>query len=164
MTVRPCVKLFSLVTAFVFIALAAVDVPTTSASSFVDQVIQITNYQRNRIMGPQCPQLVANDALMQAAQEHASDMAAYNYFSHSSRDGASSWDRIRTTGYSARRTAENIAAGNVSAEEVVNMWLQSSGHRYNLLNCNLHEIGVGVAENSATTYGRYWVQDFATAR
>ena len=164
MTVRPCVKLFSLVAVVMLMALVVVDVPATSASTFAEQVIQLTNYQRSRIMGPQCPQLVSSDALTRAAQGHASDMASHNYFSHYSLNGASPWDRIRYTGYSARRAAENIGAGNVSAEEVVNMWMRSPGHRYNLLNCRLHEIGVGVAENGGTTYGRYWVQDFGTAR
>jgi uncharacterized protein YkwD len=91
-------------------------------------------------------------------------MAANNYFSHNSRNGATFATRIRATGYRFRLAAENISAGQQTPEEVVATWMGSPGHRANILNCKLRHIGIGFAENGASTYGTYWVQDFGTQR
>lgn len=117
-------------------------------------MIDLTN-QRRAENG--CPPLAANDRLHAAALGHSVDMATQDYFSHTSRDGSSMSDRIDRQGYAWRRLAENIAAGYPSPEAVVEGWMNSSGHRANILNCDLTEIGVG-------HYQRYWTQNFGTPR
>ncbi|WP_342669925.1 CAP domain-containing protein [Amycolatopsis jejuensis] len=92
--------------------------------------------------------------LDRAAQGHSDDMSARDYFSHDTPEGDDFADRITEAGY-PRPGAENIAKGASSAEQVMQMWMNSSGHRDNILNCSLKKIGVGVA-----TSGWYWTQDF----
>lgn len=100
--------------------------------------------------------------LQAAAQAHADDMATNDYYGHQSRDGTSQSDRIRMQGYQSRMTAENIAAGQQSPEEVIDSWLRSPGHCRNILNAELTEIGIGVAVNLASDKGVYWVQNFGS--
>jgi uncharacterized protein YkwD len=132
----------------------------TGNGAYVSRVIVLTNQQRAKY---KCPALVANAALGKAAQAHTSDMAARNYFSHytlgSNRSPAT---RISAAGYRWQMAAENIAAGQRSADTVVTAWMNSPGHRANILNCKLKQIGVGYAYNPASTYGTYWTQDFGT--
>lgn len=136
--------------------------PTTPPdTSIAQQVINLTNAER---ADAGCPALVANDRLMIAAQGHSDDMAANNFMSHTGSNGSSPWDRMREAGYEYRRAAENVAAGYRTAESVVNGWMNSSGHRANILNCALEEIGVGYATNSNSDYGTYWTQKFGTPR
>jgi uncharacterized protein YkwD len=138
--------------------------PITAASSlaqFQARVVSLTNGQR-RLHG--CPALVANLTLTRVAQAHSADMAAHNYFSHYSRNGASPFVRIRAAGYRYAEAAENIAAGQNTPEVVVTAWMRSPHHRANILNCRLRQIGVGYAYNPASTYRTYWTQDFGTPR
>ena len=93
--------------------------------------------------------------LSAAAQGHAADMAANDYFSHTDQDGADSSDRMHDAGFGGSRTGENIAYGQETAAEVVATWMGSSGHRHNILNCAYDRIGVGYDAR-----GDYWVQDF----
>lgn len=104
--------------------------------------------------------LVLNAQLNAAAQKHATDMATYNYFSHTGRDGSTPWARMTREGYAWRRAGENIAAGQTSARAVVDGWLRSPGHCANLMNANFKDLGVGYAYGAASTYKRYWVQNF----
>ena len=91
---------------------------------------------------------------------HAVDMATQNYFSHTSLDGRSPWDRIDEAGYPHFGAGENIAAGQRTAEDVVTAWLNSPGHCRNIMNPSFDELGVGYAYDAASTYQRYWVQNF----
>ncbi|HEY0604071.1 MAG TPA: CAP domain-containing protein [Herpetosiphonaceae bacterium] len=161
MTVRPCAQLSKLALSALVLAAALFNVPATSASPDLNRVIELTNEHR-RAAG--CANLTWQPALGAAAQRHAEDMAANNYFSHTSRNGASFGTRIRQAGYRYRLAAENIAAGYQSPEEVVNGWMASPGHRANILNCRLRNVGIGFGENGGSAYGTYWVQDFGTAR
>ena len=94
-----------------------------------------------------------NDKLHAAALGHSVDMAENDYFSHTSRDGSSMVDRIERQGYNWRSVAENIAAGYRTPASVVDGWMNSSGHRANIMNCDLTEIGVGF-------HDYYWTQNF----
>ena len=76
-----------------------------------------------------CGPLRADSRLTAAAQGHAADMAANDYFSHTDQDGGDSADRIRAAGFAGSATGENIAYGQESAAEVVAAWMDSSGHR-----------------------------------
>jgi uncharacterized protein YkwD len=135
--------------------------PSVAAAPDLNLVIELTNKHR-RAAG--CANVQWNAALGTAAQRHAGDMAANNYFSHNSRNGAGFAARIRAAGYRYRLAAENVAAGQQSPEEVVDAWMRSPTHRVNILNCRLRHVGIGFSENSRSTYGTYWVQDFGTAR
>lgn len=105
-----------------------------------------------------CGALATSSALQRAAQGHSGDMAANDYFSHTSEDGRTFSDRIRVAGYGGGAIAENIAAGQATAGAVVRSWMDSPGHRTNILNCAYRYLGVGYAKGG--TYGTYWTQDF----
>ncbi len=117
-----------------------------------------------------CPALVVNPRLTAAAKAHAKAMAEQNFFGHAGKDGSRFSGRIKQQGYSYRNAAENIAAGQSSASEVVSGWLKSSGHRRNILNCRMRETGVAVVYQpddrplggSRYPLRYYWVQVFAT--
>lgn len=100
------------------------------------------------------PELSLDLAITHAAQGHAADMLTRNYFEHASLDGRSPFDRMRNSGASFRAAAENIAHGQRSAEQVFRSWLNSPGHRQNLLNPRYRRQGIGWANG-------YWVHDFA---
>lgn len=143
--------------------LGALMFPTrqVEASADLNRVIELTNEHR-RAAG--CADLRWQPQLADAAQRHAGDMAANNYFSHTGRDGSTFAGRIKGTGYVYRRAAENIAAGYATPDDVVAGWMSSPGHRANILNCSLRDIGIGLGSNSASDYGNYWVQDFGLSR
>jgi uncharacterized protein YkwD len=108
--------------------------------------------------------LVDNSLLFSAAQGHADDMAAQGYFSHDSADGRT-WDqRIRNAGYAGRGIAENIAYGGRqrgTPRSIVNAWMNSSGHRDNILNGSLIDSGIGVAARTPQGgAGGTYVHDF----
>lgn len=109
---------------------------------------------------PAAPALVLNDQLNAAAGKHATDMATYNYFSHTGRDGSAPWDRMKREGYNWRRAGENIAAGQTTARAVVDGWLRSAGHCANIMNKNFKDLGVGYAYGASSRYKHYWVQNF----
>ncbi len=93
------------------------------------------------------------------SQYHATDMAQQNYFSH---DGLSeSWDqRMNRFGVPGSK-GENIAAGQKSVPEVMNSWMNSPGHRENILQAKFHSTSASLALGG--TYGYYWVQCFSSA-
>ena len=86
-------------------------------------------------------------------------MARFGYFDHNSNDGRSPGARMADAGYDiSRGWAENIAVGYSNAEAVMKAWMLSTGHRKNILNCDLRALGVGVAR--AGNGRLYWTQDF----
>ncbi len=102
--------------------------------------------------------------LEQAALSHSTDMATNNFFSHTGSNGLSAGDRIKATGYSYRTYGENIAAGQTSASQVMQGWLNSAGHCKNIMNANFTEVAVSKVDNSAADYRIYWTQVFAAPR
>ncbi len=109
---------------------------------------------------PTATPLVWDAKLAVAARGHAKDMADHDYFSHVSQDGRSFVDRIVNAGYTGFAISENIAAGQQTPEDVMQTWLNSSGHCDDIMNADTKELGVGMAQNSGSKYGVYWVQDF----
>ena len=97
------------------------------------------------------------------ARAHSADMATKGYFDHTSPDGRSPFDRMRAAGYRGNLMGENIAAGQRTAAAVETAWMNSPGHRANILNCGYKVIGIGVATRSSSPYGIYWTQDFGIA-
>ncbi len=104
--------------------------------------------------------LAWDDRLGLAARGHAEDMAFQNYFSHVSLDGRTPGDRITAAGYSWNACGENIAAGQMTPEEVMASWMNSAGHRANILTNTFCDIGVGYAYAPSSSYRTYWVQNF----
>lgn len=102
--------------------------------------------------------LTLSDKLTNIAYKKAKDMADKNYFSHQSPTYGSPFDMLKQFGVSYSYAGENIAAGQKSAEEVMNSWMNSSGHRANILNKNYTQIGVGFYRGGQ--YGTEWVQLF----
>lgn len=129
--------------------------PPPAALSKTDEVVQLTNVERAKAG---CGPLAAEARLTTAAQGHTSDMAQNNYFDHTSLDGRTMVDRIRATGFPLTAVGENIAAGTATAAATLQLWMNSPGHRANILNCAYNQIGVGYAEGGSYRY--YWTQDF----
>lgn len=106
--------------------------------------------------------LVAEARLDQAAQAHADDMLARTYYAHRNPEGEMPRARAEKTGYRARLIAENIAAGSLSVDSALAGWLLSSGHRRNLLDPTVSQLGVGLAVGPfESRYRVLWVQVFA---
>jgi stress response protein SCP2 len=123
------------------------------------EVVAVTNAERRRHgLAP----FTVDTRLGAAAQLHTADMLRRGFFDHQNPDGEQVWDRARTVGYPYRKVAENIAAGQRSAAEVVAGWMDSPGHRRNILDAELHQIGVGHATGGS--YGVLWTQVFGTPR
>ncbi|GHI00255.1 SafA/ExsA family spore coat assembly protein [Neobacillus kokaensis] len=123
--------------------------------SIESQVIQLTNQERAKYgLKP----LTANWELSRVARYKAMDMRDKNYFSHTSPTYGSPFDMIKNFGISYRSAAENIAAGQTTPAAAVKAWMNSPGHRANILSTSTNQIGVGYAKGGA--YGHYWVQMF----
>lgn len=104
--------------------------------------------------------LAWDDRLFAAARAHSDDMATQDYFSHTSLDGRTPGDRITAAGYPWNACGENIAAGYSTPEAAMQAWMNSPGHRANILSSTFCDIGVGYAYAPPTTYQHYWTQDF----
>ena len=101
-----------------------------------------------------------SDPLNRAAQGHACDMVRRNYFSHRSPKHGTMSARIKAAGYVACRATENIAQGQPTRDRVVAAWMRSSGHRRNILDRQIAEVGFGYA---GTGGARRWVMVAARA-
>ncbi|MCF2528371.1 CAP domain-containing protein [Yinghuangia soli] len=132
-------------------------VPTTAAA-YAEEVVRIANAERAKAG---CGPLADDPKLRAAAQAHSEDMANRDYFSHTSPEGTSAGDRITKAGYSWSTWGENIAAGQRTPAAVMEAWMNSPGHRANILNCNFKDLGVGVDMRSG---GPTWTQNFAAKR
>ena len=130
----------------------------TLNSDFEAQIISLINQER---ANNSLSKLSASGALSSAARGHSIDMACNNFASHTGSNGSSFGSRLIQAGFPYSAAAENIAAGYGSPADVVSGWMNSPGHRANILDPNLTHIGVGYAYYSSTTYGDYWTADFA---
>ncbi|MFG2873423.1 CAP domain-containing protein [Streptomyces sp. NPDC048337] len=126
--------------------------PTGAAA----EVLALVNQER---AAAGCPALTVNAKLTKAAQDHSADMAAHNTMSHTGSDGSDPGARITRAGYTWSTYGENVAYGYGTAAKVMEGWMNSPGHRANILNCSFKEIGIGHAQP-----GDYWTQDFGAAR
>jgi len=145
-------------------AAAHQDVTRGSVSGSVDapvqrEVLELVNENRRR---GGCRGVTLDRRLIAAANRHAADMARRGYFAHSSPSGDRAGDRVQDAGYRWSRYGENIARGQSSAYEVVDGWMHSPEHRENIMDCELTQMGIGLA--FASDDEPYWVQNFATPR
>jgi len=128
--------------------------PSSGLAALENEVISLTNVQRT---ANGCKAVAAEGRLTIAARGHSADMIAKNYFSHVSPSGGTFTSRASAAGYSAAMS-ENIAWGWPTAEKVVSEWMNSAGHRANILNCSAVVVGVGAAKKADGTI--YWTQVF----
>ncbi len=132
---------------------------TAQSDLTVDQeLLRLVNGERQRV---NAPPLVLNDKLTAAAQRHAQDMATSRRMSHTGSDGSTMRSRIDTTQYTWSTIGENVAMGQPTAAAVMTAWMNSPGHRQNILNPAFTEMGVGYATNAGRAY---WTQVFARPR
>ena len=125
--------------------------PATSSQA-VQQVIDLTNAERRK---NGLPALTADAKLNSVAQAKSTDMQQKNYFSHASPTYGSPFDMMRDQGVSYKSAGENIAKGQRTPQEVVQAWMNSEGHRRNILSNDYTHIGVGYDPN-----GHHWTQMF----
>jgi len=127
--------------------------PAVRKATQAAAVLTLVNQERARAG---CAPLTADPRLDALATAFSDDMAARGYFSHTDPDGRTPWDRAKAAsiGYLG---GENIARGQRTPEEVMAAWMNSPGHRANILNCHYTKLGVGVHEG---TGGPWWTQDF----
>ncbi|MCU0501377.1 MAG: CAP domain-containing protein [Anaerolineae bacterium] len=139
--------------------------PASTVHPYATRVVELVNQARAK---EGCAPLAMNAALNNAALRHSEDMARNDFFSHTGSDGSSPWDRMEREGYQWSRAGENIAIGYVTPEDVMDGWMNSAGHRANILNCNFRDIGVGYAylanDSGQVNYRHYWTQDFGAPR
>lgn len=134
---------------------AATTTATGSYAAFQKKVVELVNAERAKNgLKP----LTMNAQLNKTATLKSQDMAKLGYFDHNSPTYGSPFDMMKKYGISYRTAGENIAMGQTTPEQVMNGWMNSPGHRANILRASFTQIGVGVAKNSS---GRlYWTQQF----
>ncbi|MDA2215971.1 CAP domain-containing protein [Bacillus cereus group sp. Bc200] len=125
-----------------------------SLSEFEQRVVELTNAERTK---QGLPALKIDTELSKVARIKSEDMQKNNYFDHNSPTYGSPFDMMKKFGISYTSAGENIAQGQRTPEEVVQAWMNSAGHRANILNNGFTHIGVGYVES-----GNYWTQQFIT--
>ncbi|WP_343233357.1 CAP domain-containing protein [Streptomonospora sp. PA3] len=120
-------------------------------SAAARQVVALANEER---ADAGCPPLSVDPRLTAASEAHSRDMAARDYMAHESPEGEGPAERAEEAGYHAW-SGENVAAGYTSPEAVMEGWMNSPGHRANILNCANTEVGVAETDTK-------WAQNFGT--
>ena len=128
---------------------------TPTLSGYASEVFSLLNSERNS-NGQTA--LKYSSAAAEIAQKKADDMAANKYFSHTSPTYGSAFDMLKAAGVTYSSAGENIAKGQRSPAAVMNSWMNSSGHRANILSSSYSSVGIGCAADSSGTL--YWVQVF----
>lgn len=124
----------------------------SSVLAFESEVVRLVN--EHRVQNELKP-LTANWELSRVARYKSQDMVDHRYFSHTSPTYGTPFQMIKAFGLSFRTAGENIAYGQRTPQAVVNAWMNSSGHRANILNASYTQIGVGYVAD-----GHYWTQMF----
>lgn len=135
---------------------------TGEGASFINEVLELTNAERQKF---NLPNLTLNQGLSNAAQIQSEDLAKNDFFAHTSPTGTTLADRLADGGYTRYSTAgENIAAGQITAAQVVEEWMNSPSHRENILEKDFTELGVGyyflANDTGDVNYNHYWTQTF----
>ncbi|MEW2145141.1 CAP domain-containing protein [Micromonospora vinacea] len=128
-----------------------------TVSAQAREVVDLVNAERAKAG---CKALSIDTKLMTAAQRHSQDQADHKNMSHTGSDGSNAGTRLDRVGYTWRTYGENVAWNQQTPAAVMDAWMNSSGHRANILNCAFTEIGVGIANSN----GPYWTQVFAAPR
>lgn len=125
----------------------------TATTSDADRILELVNNERG---SRGLTALTRNALLDTAADAHADDMAANSFFSHTGSDGNSVSNRATAAGYVWSSIGENIGQADVTPAAMMNLWMNSDGHRANILNPDYTELGVGINGSGVTL----WVQVF----
>ncbi|MEU6772013.1 CAP domain-containing protein [Streptomyces sp. NPDC046759] len=128
-------------------------VSVSAANAAEAEVLKLVNQERAKVG---CSPLAANSSLTTLAESFSDDMAARGFFDHTDPDGKTPWDRASAAGITDLG-GENIARGQADAAAVMEAWMNSPGHRANILNCDFKTLGVGVHFGAG---GPWWTQDF----
>jgi uncharacterized protein YkwD len=127
--------------------------PVTTPAGPEAEVLALVNAERAAVG---CEALAADVELAAVARAHSEDMRDRGFFDHVNLDGLDPFERAEAAGVTAR--AENIARGQQDATDVMAAWMDSSGHRANILDCGLTRLGISVASGGG---GPWWTQLFA---
>jgi uncharacterized protein YkwD len=139
-------------------------------SAVLNELLALVN--ATRATGASCggvaygavPPLTLQNSISSAAQAHAIDMASYDYFSHTGRDGSDPGNRMSAAGYNWSAWSENIAAGQGTPSAVIAGLFASTGHCQNFMSSTITQIGFGMAINPSAQYRIYWVADMGRPR
>lgn len=129
-----------------------------ASDSETAEVITLVNKER---AAAGCSPLTANARLTRAAEDYSDVMARSGVMSHTGPDGSTMTTRVEAAGYAWSTLGENIARGQSDAAAVMDAWMNSPGHRANILNCSFKEIGVGLHSGDG---GPWWTQNFGASR
>ena len=149
--------------------LALMAVPVVAQAQPLDgaeRVLQLVNAER---AAHGCGPLRVDDKLTKAAERESRHMATQHFFSHTEPDGTTPGMRVKDTGYVYQMVGENIVADTDDADDAVDAWMNSPGHRANILTCAFKETGIAVYEQDDDAqvegvpgvYRAYWTQVFA---
>ncbi len=128
-------------------------VEQSAPSAYAEQVLELVNAERSKAgLQP----LKMSEELRSIANLKSRDMADKGYFDHTSPTYGTPFQMLQDFGVHYSSAGENIAAGQKTPEQVMNSWMNSSGHRANILNKSFTEIGIGFYEGGK--YGTYWTQ------
>ena len=127
----------------------------TEIPSQAEAVLNLVNAERKKAG---LKSLTLSDKLTSLASAKSKDMANKNYFSHTSPTYGTPFEMLKSYNVSYKSAGENIAAGQRTPDEVMQAWMNSSGHRANILNKNYNQLGVGYYKGGS--YGVYWTQLF----
>lgn len=122
------------------------------------QVLALVNRER---ASAGCSPVTSNAELTRAADDYSDVMARSGVMSHTGPDGSTMTTRVEAAGYEWSTLGENIARGQFDAASVMESWMNSPGHRANILNCSFKELGVGVHFGDG---GPWWTQNFGAGR
>lgn len=147
--------LSKLTSSFFTFFLIIVSIQGQEKTDFPEEMIKLLELVNQERKSNGANPLTMDVKLVEAADTHAEDMYDNRFLSHTGSDGSSVGQRVRRKEYQWTRVAENIAQGQRTITEVHNSWMNSSGHRRNILNGNYTQIGLA-------RRGYYWVQVFAT--
>ncbi|CAI5729780.1 unnamed protein product [Peronospora destructor] len=134
--------------------------PSSSPYDWHVEMLDLVNQQRaaNGVR-PLC----MNKKLQTAAQVHSTDMATHNCMNHKGWDGSQPQDRVKTAGYVATTTGENVASGQQSVRAVMDSWMKSPKHRANILCPNFTMFGCGYDTTTKPQFSSFWTQVFAAS-
>jgi uncharacterized protein YkwD len=139
------------------LVLASFALPAPVAHAATDQTDAVVARVNEERESAGCSPVRVSRELTSAARGHSQDQADHEEMSHTGSDGSSAGERITRAGYAWSRMGENVAMGTTSSARVMEMWMESSGHRKNILNCAFQHIGIAQVDG-------YWTQVFARPR
>lgn len=129
---------------------------TSTDNDFAQQVVDLVNAERAK--NGLNPVVLGDENLNAAAQERAIEIATTQ--SHTRPDGSSCFTVLDEFGVADEATGENAAWGQTTPQEVVTDWMNSEGHRANILNPDAHKMGFGYYSDNSSEWGRQWIQIF----